>query len=90
LLEFKRIKYIRVDNYRCFRCGQVQNAQAAGLPDFLCLTSPLLCIECKTGTGRLSAVQKETLILLERSGVDVIVLRDTIDELIEYFEWKEI
>jgi len=87
-LDVKGIKYIRVDSYRCFHCGQVQNAQAAGMPDFLCLY-PLVAIECKTGTGRLSGGQKETLSLLERSGVDVIVLHDTIDELIEYFEGKE-
>ena len=88
-LDVKGIKYHRVEIYRCPKCHMVFNTQAADMPDFLCLY-PLVAIECKTGTGRLSEGQKETLSLLERSGVDVIVLRDTIDELIEYFEGKEL
>ena len=87
-LDIKGIKFIRVEIYRCPKCHMVFNTQAADMPDFLCLY-PMLAIECKTGTGRLSAGQKETLSLLERSGADVIVLKDTIDELIEYFEGKE-
>jgi len=88
-LDVKGIKYHRVEIYRCPKCHMVFNTQAADMPDFLCLY-PLVAIECKTGTGRLSEGQKETLSLLERSGVDVIVLHDTIDELIEYFEGKEL
>jgi len=86
-LDIKGIEYIRVDNYRCYKCGTIQNSQASGFPDFLCL-HPLVAIECKTGTGRLTKKQTEVLMLLELSGVDVIVLRDTLDDLIKYFENK--
>ena len=84
-LDIKGYKYIRVDNYRCFRCGQVQNSSAKGFPDFMVI-SPLTAIEAKTGRGgKLSAEQKEFRELWEGQGLPYILLRDTVDELLEYF-----
>jgi len=83
-LDIKGYEYIRVDSYRCFKCGQVQNASAKGFPDFLVI-KPLTAIEVKTDTGRLSVEQIEFKELWQAQGLPYILLRDTIDELLEYF-----
>ena len=85
LLNLYKIPFVRVSNYRCFKCGQVQNAKASGFPDFFCL-NPLFAIECKTGTGRLTKEQKFVKVCLEKNGIKYILLRDTVDELLEYLE----
>jgi len=83
LLRIKGFKFIRVDNYRCFRCGQVQNSRATGWPDFFCYYPRLLAVECKTGRGVLSIEQKEIKHCLELAGVEYIVVRDNIDNLMK-------
>jgi len=87
LLDLYGIEYVRVENYRCFKCGQVQNSKASGFPDFLCL-SPFFAIECKTGSGRLSPKQKDVKGYFEAAGIDYLVVRDNIDTLIDYLEGK--
>lgn len=86
-LKLKKIHFMRVDNYRCFKCGQVQNVRSKGWPDFYCYgIQPHLAIECKTGKAVLSPEQKHLKAILEMSKVKYIVLRDNIDGLIEYLE----
>lgn len=84
LLDAKGLRYMRVDNYRCFKCGQVQNSKATGHPDFE-VYYPHFYIECKTGTGKLSKAQKEVKSLLEKSA-HYIVVRDNIDELVKFLD----
>ena len=85
-LRLRKIMFIRVENYRCFRCGQVQNSKAKGFPDFFCYYPRVVAIECKTGTGKLSPDQKKVRDAMIKSGIKYIVVRDNIDELIKYFE----
>lgn len=85
LLTLKNIKFMRVDNYRCFKCGQVQNKKATGWPDFFCY-KPLFAIECKTGAGKLTDEQIEIKECLEFAGVKYILLRNNLDELIEHLK----
>ncbi len=86
LLKAKKIKFIKIDNYRCYKCGTIQNSKAKGWPDFFCYEFKnipfLLAIECKTGSGKVAPGQRSTLESLERAGVQTIVLRDTVDELL--------
>jgi len=88
LLILKKYKYIRVSNYRCFRCGQVQNSKAKGLPDFYIYSPIHFAVECKTGTGKLTKEQKDVRNDILISGDDYLVVRDTVDELISYLEKK--
>ena len=86
-LRLKNVMYIRIENYRCFRCGQVQNAKAKGFPDFFCYYPKIVAIECKTGKySKLSPNQKIVRDAMVKSGIDYIVVRDNIDELIKYFD----
>jgi len=85
-LQWRKIMYVRIENYRCFRCGQVQNSKAKGFPDFFCYYPRVVAIECKTGTGKLSPDQKKVRDAMIKSGIKYIVVRDNIDELIKYFE----
>ena len=88
LLNIYKIKYIKIDNYRCFKCGQVQNAKAKSWPDFFCFSPFLLAIECKTGKGQVTKEQEITTQQLRRSGVKTIIIRDTVDGLIELLKKK--
>ena len=85
LLDLKGLKYMRVTNYRCFKCGQIQNAKAKGFPDFFCY-HPALAIEAKTGTGHLTKEQKKIKELLQESNIPYLVIRD-IQDLITYLEY---
>jgi len=79
-LEAKHIPYFRVSNYRCFKCGQIQNSQAKGFPDFMIFTDTgIVALECKTGKGKLTSEQKYYQNLFP----EYIVIRDTIDALLE-------
>ncbi|GEM_PF-1191580 len=84
LLDARNLRYMRVDNYRCFKCGQVQNSKATGHPDFE-VYYPHFYIECKTGEGKLTDEQKEIRHLLEKSA-HYIVVRDNIDELVKFID----
>jgi len=88
-LRLRKIAFIRVENYRCFRCGQVQNSKANGFPDFFCYAPVVLAIECKTGKGQLSQIQKEVKEAMEKSGIDYLLVRDNIDILLRYFERRK-
>ena len=79
LLDAKGLKYMRIDNYRCFKCGQVQNSKATGHPDFE-VYYPHFYIECKTGGSFLTKEQIEIKWLIEKSAY-YIVARDNIDEV---------
>ena len=85
-LKWRKIMYVRIDNYRCYKCHTIQNSRARGFPDFFCYYPKIVAIECKTGTGRLSSDQKKVRDAMIKSGIDYIVVRDNIDELIKYFE----
>jgi hypothetical protein len=86
-LQWRKIMYIRIENYRCFRCGQIQNSKARGFPDFFCYYPRIVAIECKTGKySKLSPNQKIVRDAMVKSGIDYIVVRDNISELIKYFE----
>lgn len=80
-------EFHRVDNYRCFKCGQVQNSGAKGFPDFFCFFPRILAIEVKTGAGRLKPDQIHTKELMERTGIEYIVVKDTVDELLKKLEY---
>ena len=86
LLNCLNLSWMRVSNYRCFKCGQVQNAPARGWPDFFIYHPILLAIECKTGGGQISAVQHEIIYKLKASGIRTIIARDNIDLLVNYFK----
>ena len=83
-LDIVRIPYIRIENYRCFKCGQAQNSHAAGFPDFMLLGNYFgTAVECKTGAGRLSAKQKE---VRGNWGGEYLIVRDNIDILIDFLK----
>jgi len=85
-LQWRKIMYVRIENYRCFRCGQVQNSKAKGFPDFFCYYPRVVAIECKTGKYKLSPDQKKVRDAMIKSGIKYITLKDNIDELIKYYE----
>ena len=80
-LTLKKCSFFRVDHYRCFRCGQILNSRAKGFPDFLVYSPKIVAIEVKTGKGRLSLAQKDTGLKMSLSGVEFVVVRDNIDNL---------
>jgi len=90
LLDLYKIKYWQVKNYRCFKkcscgktCGQILNAKAKGMPDFVCYSPLTLYIEVKTGKGKLTKEQKE----IERlTGNEFLEVRDNIDDLKKFFD----
>lgn len=84
-LRLKKVMFLRIENYRCFRCGQVQNSKAKGFPDFFCYSPILLAIECKTGKGQLSGEQKIVKMAMLENNIDYLVVRDTTDNLLKYF-----
>ncbi len=88
LLDLYGIPYIRVDNYVCYSCHTVQNKKASGFPDYFCI-DPMFAVEVKTGTGRLSLDQKRVKILMEKK-IDYLVVRDTVDVLLDYIKEKKI
>ncbi|MFO8066852.1 MAG: hypothetical protein R6U11_04640, partial [Bacteroidales bacterium] len=59
-----------------------------GWPDFFIYKPIIFTVECKTGSGRLSKEQKRVKKWLEKGGIDYLVIRDNVDELIEYLEEK--
>jgi hypothetical protein len=83
-LSLNNIPFCEFD-YRCRKCGTIMNSGASGLPDFLCF-KPLVGIECKTGSGRLSKSQKNMKKIFENADVPYIVARDNIDTVVEFFE----
>ena len=84
LLKAKRLKYMRVSNYRCFSCGQIQNRKATGHPDIE-VYFPHFYIELKVGKNELTPEQKEVRELIEKSAY-YIVVRDNIDELTKFID----
>jgi len=84
-LRMRKIMFVRIENYRCFKCGQVQNSKANGFPDFFCYYPQVVAIECKTGAARLSAAQREVRSAMVAAGIDYVLVRDNIDELLKYF-----
>ncbi len=90
LLDVKKLKYMRVSNYRCYKCGTVQNASAKNWPDFFIYAPILLAIECKTGAAGLTKGQQILLGNMKQTGVDVLVLHDNVDDLITYLKEKKL
>jgi len=84
-LHIRKIMFVRIENYRCFKCGQIQNSKANGFPDFFCYYPSVVAIECKTGTGRLSNIQKVVRDAMQKAGIDYVLVRDNIGELLKYF-----
>jgi len=87
-LSLLDISFMRVSNYRCFKCGQVQNAPAKNWPDFFCYHPFLLAIECKTGSGALTSGQHDVIYKLKSSGVKTLIVRDTVDSLFLWLKEK--
>lgn len=83
LLTLKGYKFWRTDNYRCFKCGQVQNPRAKGMPDFVVWWPRTLFIECKTGTGRLTFEQQK---VFEKTMDHYFIVYSTVDDLIKYLD----
>jgi len=90
MLTILKFEFMRVDNYRCFRCGQVQNSQATGFPDFFIYYPWVFAVECKTGSGRLTKKQKEISEKLKMQGIDYITVRDNVDALFTYLIEKDV
>jgi hypothetical protein len=82
-LSLKKVYFIRIDNYRCPKCGALINRNAAGFPDFMAIIGDkIYFIECKTGSGQLNAYQKKFKLNIDNlPNVEYILLRDNIDEL---------
>ena len=57
----------------CEKCGTVSEANFDGEPDMI---GRLIAVEVKTGTGRLSAVQKRVHAELEKRGALVVTVRN--------------
>jgi len=84
LLLYYNCQFHKVTNYRCFKCGQVQNSKAKNFPDFFVYYPKVFAVECKTGKGKLTAGQLSVKDYMERSGIKYILLRDTTDDLINF------
>jgi len=87
-LDWQHFSYLRISNYRCFKCGQVQNSKAKGWPDYFVYNPVLLAIECKTGKGKLSQDQKRIKGLMEDVGITYIVVRDNVNALLEWADGR--
>jgi hypothetical protein len=84
LFNLCNIYYLRVTNYRCFKCGQVQNSKAKGFPDFHAPALSLY-VECKMGKGKLSKEQKRVRDeILSNKNNSYIVLQDNTDTLLQF------
>jgi len=81
-LTMKGWKFMAVSNYRCFKCGQVQNSKAKGWPDIFCYFPVPWAIEIKVGKDKLRVEQIEILTLMEEAGIPYCVVSD-IDTVIE-------
>lgn len=89
-LDWNHFRYIRIDNYRCPKCGFIGNRRAAHAPDFLVVWPVMLGVECKTGKGKLSQGQEELREKMLDAGWDYIVCHDTVDALLEWdAKWRE-
>ena len=88
LLIVNNFKYMRIKNYRCFKCGQVQNRKPKGWPDFFVYSPIVFAVECKTGKGKLSKEQAEMKKDFETVGIAYILLKDTVDDLLIYMDIK--
>ena len=82
-LKLKKYSFLRIENYRCFKCGQVQNSKAKGFPDFFIYSPVVIAVEVKTGKGRLTGEQKDIALKMESAGIKYIIVRDNIDKLME-------
>ena len=89
-LGLLKFDFMRVENYRCFRCGQVQNSKASDWPDFFVYHPILLAIECKTGSGQLTPGQKEVFEKLSKNNIDCVLVHDSVDSLILYLQERKL
>ena len=83
LLKFVGFKFHRVKNYRCFKCGQVQNSGASDFPDFYIYYPIKLYIEAKTGRGKLTPGQTQFREDVESTGEKYLVCKNNIDALLK-------
>jgi len=82
------IYFLRIDNYRCFKCGQVQNSKATGFPDFH-VPALSLYVECKTGSGKPSPEQKKVReSILSNPDNTYFLLKDNVDDLLQFLRLK--
>lgn len=86
LLNLNKFSFMRIDNYRCFHCGTVQNSKVKGAPDFFVYHPFVFACEVKTGSGRLTDQQKIIKNKMQESGIEYLVLRDNVDELLNMIE----
>lgn len=85
-LKWKHFAYLRISNYRCYKCGAIGNSKAKGWPDFFVYSPFQLAIEAKTGRGKLTADQERVRDLMEDAGIEYIEVRDNIDSLLDWDE----
>ena len=83
LFDLLGFYYIHIENYRCFKCGQVQNSKASNFPDFH-VPSLSLYVECKTGKGKLTPGQEIAREAIERGGGKYLVVRENVDTLLQF------
>jgi len=65
-LRYKNVMYIRIENYRCFRCGQVQNAKALHYSHL---------IPRRNGNGQSRAL-RNTVIYLVRNNIGMYLWKN--------------
>jgi hypothetical protein len=89
ILDLYRISWWRVSSYHCFRCGQVQNGSAKGVPDFICASPDkgVFFVEAKTGSGKLTPEQANFKHAVAEW--QYLELHDTVDELIKFLEGRK-
>ena len=86
LLNLCNLYYLKITNYRCFQCGQVQNSKAKGYPDYH-IPRLALYVECKMGKGRLSKDQKRVRdeILTNPMNTYLLVV-ENVDTLLQFLK----
>lgn len=86
LLNWNKFSFVRISNYICYKCHAVQNSKASGFPDFFIYHPFILAIEVKTGRGRVQNNQEIVRQKMIESGIEYLIVRDNVDELLEYIE----
>jgi len=91
-LDLKNCQYISSKNQtvRCYKCGCFQKVRTQGFDFFVYAPLNRLCfIECKTGKSRLTKPQEAAKAIAEQENIPYIVVRDTVDELVDCMNWRD-
>lgn len=89
LLDLMHLPYMRVDIYRCPKCGFVGNVKAKGAADFIVMVSgtpgKLIGLECKEGTGRQTPDQRAWENAWTDAGGEYVLVHQA-DSVLEIFK----